>query len=131
MRHPFGRVAGRSLLEHAVDLFEREALGLGDEEVGVDEAADAEGAPDEEDFGAQVAFVCVDHVGGDDCDDLWWRRTLVFISGLFLDEGERTQFHSQLLAVDSATPRERIGSGKISPITTQAPGPQVEAKKKI
>ena len=30
------------------------------------------------------------------------------------------QFQNQLLAVESATPRERIGRGKISPITTQA-----------
>jgi len=40
-------------------------------------------------------------------------------------------FHSQLEAVDRATPRERMGSGKISPMTIHAPGPQVEAKKKI
>lgn len=40
-------------------------------------------------------------------------------------------FQSQLLAVESATPRDRIGSGKISPMTIQAPGPQVEAKKKM
>ena len=45
--------------------------------------------------------------------------------------GARTQFHSQFEAVDSATPRDRIGRGKTSPITTQAPGPQVVAKKKI
>ena len=67
---PFGRVTGRRLLQHAIDLFERETLGLGNEHVGVDETADAEGTPDEEDFGAQVALVIVDHVGGDDCDDL-------------------------------------------------------------
>ena len=42
-----------------------------------------------------------------------------------------TQFHSQLEAVESPTPRDRMGRGKISPMTTQAPGPQVEAKKKI
>lgn len=41
------------------------------------------------------------------------------------------QFHSQLDAVDRPTPRDRIGRGKISPITTQAPGPQVVAKKKM
>lgn len=40
-------------------------------------------------------------------------------------------FQSQLDAVDRATPRERIGSGKISPIKIQAPGPQVDAKKKM
>jgi hypothetical protein len=42
-----------------------------------------------------------------------------------------TVFHSQLEAVDKATPRDRRGRGKISPMTIQAPGPQVEAKKKM
>ena len=68
--YPFGGVAGCGLLQHAVDLFEGEALGFGDEDVGVQEAADAEGAPDEENFGAEVALVRVNHVGGDDGDDL-------------------------------------------------------------
>ena len=40
-------------------------------------------------------------------------------------------FQSQLEAVESATPRERIGSGKISPMTIQAPGPHVLAKKNM
>jgi len=59
-------------------------------------------------------------------------------------------FHSQFEAVDRATPRERMGSGKTSPMTicsmlalarhenphqlvvlTHAPGPHVEAKKKM
>ena len=70
VRHPLAGVAGGGLLEHAVDLLEGETLGLGDEEVGVDEADGAEGAPDEEDFRAEVALVGADHVGGDDCDDL-------------------------------------------------------------
>jgi hypothetical protein len=30
-----------------------------------------------------------------------------------------------------ATPRERMGIGKISPMRTHAPGPQVDAKKKM
>jgi hypothetical protein len=30
------------------------------------------------------------------------------------------QFQSQLEAVERATPRERVGRGKISPMTTQA-----------
>lgn len=70
MRHPSGRGAGVGLLQHAVDLLEREALSLRHEEVGVDEADGAEGAPDEEDFGAEVAFVRADHVRSDDGDDL-------------------------------------------------------------
>lgn len=45
--------------------------------------------------------------------------------------GELTVFQSQLEAVESATPRERMGRGKTSPMTIHAPGPQVEAKKKM
>ena len=67
---PLAGSPSRGLFQHAVHLFERQALGLRNEEVGVDEAADAEGAPDEEDLGAEVAFVGSDHVWGDDCDDL-------------------------------------------------------------
>ena len=70
VRNPLAGSAGVGLLEHAVDLLEREALGLRDEDVGVDEADGAEGAPDEEDFGAEVALVGADHIGGDDGDDL-------------------------------------------------------------
>ena len=51
-------------------MLKRKTLGFWDQEVGVEEAGGAEGAPDEEDLGAQVALVCVDHVRGDDCDDL-------------------------------------------------------------
>lgn len=42
-----------------------------------------------------------------------------------------TQFHSQLDAVDSPTPRDRMGRGNVSPMTTQAVGPHVEAKNAI
>jgi len=41
------------------------------------------------------------------------------------------QFQSQFEEVDKPTARERMGRGKISPITTQAPGPQVVAKKNM
>ncbi len=54
VRHPFGRGARGCLLEHAVDLLKGEALGFGDEQVGVDDAEDAKGAPEEEDLGAEV-----------------------------------------------------------------------------
>lgn len=66
---PAGRSTGSGLLHHLVDLLERQTLGLGDEEVGVDESASAETSPDEEDGGLQVALVGTDHVGGDDGDD--------------------------------------------------------------
>ena len=70
MRHPFSRIPRRRLLQHSIHLFQGQSFGFRNEEVGVEEAADAEGAPDEEDFGAEVAFVRVDHVGGYYCDDL-------------------------------------------------------------
>lgn len=70
VRHPLGRVPRRGLFHHAVHLFERETLCLRDEEVRVDERGGAEAAPDEEHFGAEVASIRVDHVGGDDGDDL-------------------------------------------------------------
>ena len=128
VRHPFGGVSCVCLLQHPVNLLEGEALGFRDENVGVDEAANAERTPDEEDLGAKVTLVCVDHVGCDDADDLYR------VSARFHFEGFKkrlTQFHSQLEAVDKATPRDRMGRGKTSPMTTQAPGPHVEAKKKM
>jgi hypothetical protein len=66
---PLGRGTRSGLLEHAVNLLEGKTLGLGDEEVGVDEGACAKTSPDEEDVGPEVALVGVDHVGGDDGDD--------------------------------------------------------------
>lgn len=69
VRSPLGRGSGSGLLHHLINLLERQTLGLGDEEVGVDEGAGAETAPDEEDGGLEVATVLADHVGGDDGDD--------------------------------------------------------------
>lgn len=68
-RLPLSRCARRSLSHHLVDLFERQTLGLRDKEVSVHESDGAETTPDEEDRGAEVALVLVDHVRGDDGDD--------------------------------------------------------------
>ena len=70
VRDPLATVPGGGLFHHAIDLFQRQALGLGDEEIRVDPAAHAERAPDEEDLGTQVATIRVDHVGRNDGDDL-------------------------------------------------------------
>jgi len=126
---PLGGCTWSSLLHHAVDLLERQALGLGDEDVGVDQAKEAKRAPDEEDFCAQIgiAFGCTNHVRCNDGNDA------VPAFGQF-EQGIKSKgnsYQSQLDAVDRATPRDRIGSGKISPITTQAAGPHVVAKKKM
>lgn len=64
---PGGRLAGRwALGVHQVDLLEREALGLVDEEVDKGDADKAAGEPDEEDLGLQVgvAGAVVDQVRG-------------------------------------------------------------------
>lgn len=43
----------------------------------------------------------------------------------------RYDLNLQLLAVDNATPFALIGRGKISPTSTQEPGPHVVAKKNM
>ena len=68
-RLPLGRGAGSGLLHHLVDLLQRQTLGLGDQEVGVDPGSSAETTPDEEDGRLHVATVRSDHVGGDDGND--------------------------------------------------------------
>lgn len=58
-------VGDRDLLVHGVDLLERQALGLVDEEVDEGDAPEAAPEPDEEDLGLQVgvALAVVDEVG--------------------------------------------------------------------
>lgn len=63
---PASRSTGSRLLHHAVDLLQRQTLGLGDEEVGVDEGASAKTTPHEEDARLQVAVSLTNHVG---CND--------------------------------------------------------------
>lgn len=66
---PLGRVSGVGLLHHLVNLLQSKTLGLGDEEVGVDESAETQTAPDEEDGRLHVTLGLTDHVRGDDGDD--------------------------------------------------------------
>lgn len=70
VRHPFGRIPRSCLLQHAIDLLERQTFGFENEKVGVDEAAAAKAAPHEEHLGTEIPFVRVDHVGCDNADDL-------------------------------------------------------------
>lgn len=72
VRNPFAGVAGADLLKHFVDLLEGETLGLRDKEVGKQNTDDAEGAPHEEDLGAQVGILLVDEVRCNDSDDLFF-----------------------------------------------------------
>lgn len=69
MRHPFGRLAGCSLLQHTVNLLERQTLGLGNQEVGEEDARSARSTPDEEDLRLEIAILGIDHVGSDEADD--------------------------------------------------------------
>lgn len=138
MRNPLGRSAGGALLQHGVDLLQSETLGLGHEEVCVDEAQTAQTAPDVEDLGSKVSLVGVNHVRSDDGDDaVPYDRENCTVSYCPVHTQNKLRemwdcnLHSQLEAVDMATPLARMGREKTSPITTQAPGPQVVAKKKM
>lgn len=70
--HPLSRSSWRSLLQHAVHLLKGETLGLRNENVGVDEAEEAKGAPEEEHLGTEVgvAGTIADKVGRNNSDDL-------------------------------------------------------------
>lgn len=72
VRNPLRRVASIGLLEHAVDLLQRETLGLRDEEVGESQGEEAKGSPHKEDLTAKIGVVLArtDEVGSDDTDDL-------------------------------------------------------------
>lgn len=66
-----GKEGKRCKTYHLVNLLERQALGLGNKEVGVDEGRQAETAPDEEHTGLHVGVTGAGahHVRGDDSDD--------------------------------------------------------------
>jgi len=68
---PLCGVTRVGFFQHTIDLFEGESLGLGDEEVGVDEASGTERSPNEEDARTEigVTFALSNHVWGDDSDD--------------------------------------------------------------
>lgn len=116
VRLPARALHRADFLQHLIDLLQAEALHLRNEEEGEDDRQNAKRAPQEEDFGAEVgvSLAGADEVG---CDD-----GLKMVSeGLLLGEILRLtmiQFHNQLLAVESPTPRARIGRGKISPTTS-------------
>lgn len=59
------------LLKHTVDLLQAQTLGLGDQDISVDEASRTERSPDEEDSRLQVSVspTSSDHVWCDDGDN--------------------------------------------------------------
>lgn len=131
VRDPLCRVARRRLLEHAVDLLQTEALCLGDEEECEEHTGSTCGAPDEEDLGLEVALIWIHQVGRDEADDEVPEPVGLSMGLARARGGESLGRTYQFDAVERATPLERMGRGKISPIRTQAPGPQVVAKKKM
>ena len=48
-----------------------------------------------------------------------------------IEHAQLTQFQNQFDEVEMPTPRDLIGRGKISPMTTHAHGPQLAAKKQM
>jgi len=129
VRSPSGAGARRRLLKHLVNLLQAETLGLGNKEVRVDQAASAQRTPEEKHLGTEVGItgILTDQVRRDDGDELEGSAR-IYVERKW---DKHTVFQSQLDAVERPIPRERIGSGKISPITTHAPGPQVLAKNAI
>lgn len=115
VRLPARALHRADFLQHLIDLLQAETFHLRNEEEGEDDRQDAERAPQEEDLSPEigVSLAGADEVG---CDD-----SLEMVSeGLVLGEMRRLtmmQFQNQLLAVESPTPRARIGRGKISPTT--------------
>ncbi len=69
-RSPLGGGSRSGLFHHSVNLLQGKTLGLRDEDEGVDKGAGAKTTPDEEDGRLQVASILVNHVRGDDGDDL-------------------------------------------------------------
>lgn len=69
VRSPLGGVARVGLLQHGIDLLQRQTLGLGDQEVSVNEAACAQTSPNVKDLGAEVGLVRVHHVWSNNGND--------------------------------------------------------------
>jgi hypothetical protein len=122
VRFPRRALARSHLFHHLVDLLESEASRLRHEEVGPEDTAAAQSAPDEKHFGAEVAVAWVDHIGDDDACDGVSKKSTDAVFGCVLPI---MQFQNQFDAVEMATPLERMGSWKISPIMTHPAGPQV------
>jgi hypothetical protein len=60
MRPPLARRSRRRLLQHLIDLLQRQSLRLGHKEVRKQEAQGASASPDEKDLCLKVALVGVD-----------------------------------------------------------------------
>lgn len=130
--HPLAAGEGSSLLKHAVNLLQGKTLGLRNKEEGVDEAKEAEGAPDEEDLGAEVGVTGLssDHVWGDDGNDAVPEP--VGGSGesnTTGTDGKREDFTDKNPSGCQKCQQPNCKRGKCGEVSL--PGPQVEAKKKM
>ena len=120
---------GRRVLVEQVDLLERETLGFRDAEVRKDHATCARRTPDEEDLHPKVGATRIR------VDEVWCRegdspvpQPEMYQSTARLDLGRMTD---QFDATESDMAFARMLSGKISPVMTQAMGPQVDANAAI
>lgn len=125
-----GLAGNANFIVELIDLLEGETLGLVDEEVDEGDAQETAGEPDEEDLGLEVGLsgTVVDEVGSRvGCLELATALKDVTVEFNL----PIAQLKSQLVAVVILRDLARVLRGKISPVTTQARGPHVEAKKKI
>ncbi|KAH3668419.1 hypothetical protein OGAPHI_002173 [Ogataea philodendri] len=66
---PLGRSQWSSLFKHLVNLLQSQTLGFWDQQNGVQQAASAQGSPDEEHLGSKVTLVLVGHVWSNNGDN--------------------------------------------------------------
>jgi hypothetical protein len=125
-----GLAGNANFIVELIDLLEGETLGLVDEEVDEGDAQETAGEPDKEDLGLEVGLsgAVVDEIGSRvGCLELATAMKEVTVEVNL----PIAQLKSQLVAVVILRDLARVLRGKISPVTTQARGPHVEAKKKI
>ena len=120
VRYPAGGLARCGLLEHAVDLLEGKALGLGDEEVDVHEAEYEHAEEDEQDERPDVLRDARGEEGEEEVPDPVCAKEKRDELGTRRTEGERYA----LDALPSAMALGRTRSGKLSPRYTHGVGPQ-------
>jgi hypothetical protein len=125
-----GLASNTDFVVQLINLLEGQTLGLVDEEVYESNAQETATEPDEEDLGLEIGL------SGTEIDEVGSRISYnVLVTWRWKIVGARNipiaQLKSQLVAVVILRDLARVLRGKISPVTTQARGPQVEAKKKM
>jgi hypothetical protein len=113
-----------------VDFFQGKPLGFIDKEVHKGNADETGAEPNEKDLGLEVciAWPIIDEVRRCKCESPVEEPLHELVISWSMKSRERCL---TLVAVVMERLLARVCSGKISPVTTQAIGPQVDAKKKI